>query len=461
MSTIKDNKIALDEIPMSKFHWKVFFCCAGCPFMDGYVLGIIAVSLSIMTTQISMSPAMSGLVGMATLIGMFLGSLFGGHITDRIGRKKMFFYDFLFITIVAALQFFVNSPMQVFAFRVLLGLGLGADYGIAGPYISEFAPRKNRGSLVGMLNAFWYFGYAISYVVGYLLLPLGNATSWKWMLVSSVIPSLIWLLARSSLPESPRWLMSKGREQEANAIIKKRFGDNVIMPEDPADAETKEHVSYADIFKNGYGKWVFFAAAFWTLQIIPTFGIGTYLPTIVGQFGFNSGNMQYLGSAIMNILYLIGLIPIYFLMDSWGRRPTLIWTFFLCAASLIILGAIEGLKMPFAVIVVLFVIFGASNTAGGSHQWVYPNELFPTRIRATAVGFITAVTRVLSAFTTFLYPIIMSAFGLAVTLYICGGLCVAGFILALVMAPETKNMKLDRASSITKSGILNERSGNL
>ena len=447
------NKIILDELPMSKFHWKVFACCSGCPFMDGYVLGIIAVSLSIMNTQIHMSATMSGLVGMATLGGMFLGSLFGGRITDAIGRKKMFFYDFVFITIVAAAQFFTNDPIHVFIFRVLLGIGLGADYGIAGPYIAEFAPKKNRGALVGALNAFWYFGYAISFVVGYLLLPIGNATSWKWMLVSSAVPSFIWILFRSSLPESPRWLISQGKEKEAEAIIKKVFGDNVVLGDNPdADAEDVK-VSYSALFKNGYGKWVFFAAAFWTLQIIPTFGIGTYLPTIMERFGFANGNMQYLGSAIMNIFYLLGLIPIYYLMDSWGRRPTLIWTFVLCTFSLTILGTISGSNPSFIVILVLFVIFGASNTAGGAHEWVYPNELFPTHIRATAMGLITAITRILCAFTTFLYPIIMDKFGLSVTLYICAGVSAAGWLLAVIMAPETKNMNLEQTASLNKQSV--------
>lgn len=437
----------MDEVPLGKFHWRVFGCCAGCPFLDGYVLGIIAISLSVMNTQIPMSPAMSGLIGMGVLAGMFLGSLFGGYITDIIGRKKMFFYDFLFITIISILQFFTTDPMQIFVLRVLLGIGLGADYPIAGPYMAEFVPKKNRGSLVGALNAFWYFGYALSFIVGYLLLPLGNETSWKWMLVSSAVPALGWLIARSVMPESPRWLLRQGREEEANEILKK-IGDNVILPK---EEESEKKTAFLDIFRDGYGKWVFFVSVFWTLQIVPTMGIGTYTPMIMEQLGFADGNKQYLGAAIMNSFYLLGLIPVFFLIESWGRRPTLVWSFFVSSIALFVLAITSGMHMSFAFILFVFVIYGAFNVAMGAHDWIYPNELFPTQVRGTAMGFITSVTRIAAAVGTFLTPILLGNFGVTVTLYICAIMFFAGFILSYIMAPETKNMNLAEACSLNKS----------
>lgn len=447
MNNLEIAKITMDEVPFNRFHFRVFACCAGCPFLDGYVLGVIAVSLSIMQTQVPMSLTMAGLIGMGTLAGMFFGSLFGGYVTDIIGRKKMFFYDFLYITILSVLQFYVESPIWIFVLRFLLGLGLGADYPIAGPYMSEFAPRKSRGSLVGALNAFWYFGYAISFVVCYLLLPLGNATSWKWMLLSSAVPAFLWLLARMVMPESPRWLMSKGREEEANKVLR-LIGPNVILPE---DAEPEKPTAFLNIFRGGYGKWVFFVAAFWSLQIVPTMGIGTYIPMIMEQLGFAEGNMQYLGSAIMNAFYLLGLIPVFFLIESWGRRPTLIWPFFVSSIALFVLGLTSGMNMPFAFVMIVFIVYGAFNVAMGAHDWIYPNELFPTEVRGTAMGFITALTRAAAAIGTFLAPMLLGKFGVTITLYICGAMFFAGFILSLVMAPETKNMNLAEAANLNKS----------
>lgn len=440
------DAVSMEDIPLNSFHYKVFACSAGCPYIDGYALGIIAVGLAQMHKNVEMSPLMAALIGMGTLMGMFFGSLIGGQITDMIGRRKMFVLDFAFILAVCVIGFFFTDPMAVFIFRILLGFGLGADYPIAGPYMSEFMPKANRGSMVGALNAFWYVGYASAFVVGYFMVLAGGPDTWRWMLASPGIVAAIWLVMRIIMPESPRWLMSQGKDAEAQQVLK-RLGPNVVLPEH--DAEDVEKMGrLGDIFKNGYGKWVFFVAAFWSLQVLPTFGIGTYVPTIMANMGFADGNKEYLGAAIMNVFYLLGLIPIFFLMETLGRRITLIWSFAISGAALLVLGFTSGMHMPFWFILVVFIVYGAFNVAMGAHDWVYPNELFPTHIRGTAMGFITAVTRIVSAVGTFLFPFVMMNWGLAATLYICGGLFMVGMILSIVMAPETRNMNLADAANL-------------
>ncbi|MFY0779053.1 MFS transporter [Peribacillus simplex] len=443
------NKVrTMEELPLSGFHFKMFAYASGSTFIDGYIIGIIAVALSAMQSQFDLSLTMMGLIGMATLAGMFAGGIIGGYLTDLIGRKKMFLIDMLIMAIVSILQFFINDPIQLVILRFILGVAIGADYPIAGALMAEFSPKKNRGSLLGGLNGLWYVGYAISYLVGFLLLSVGD-TSWRWMLLSSAIPVILMLVARLNMPESPLWLASKGRQKEANAIVRKIFGDHVIMSNEP---ETKEKTNFLEMFRNGYGKWIFFVSAFWSLQVIPTFGIGTYIPEILAQFGFANGTREYLGSAVINIVYLVGLLPALYLIEKFGRRPTLIVPFLVSAISLFVLGATSGLNTSFVFILVLFIIYGTFNTAMGAHDWIYPNELFPTHIRGTAMGFITGVTRIASAIGTFFFPFILDNYGLAATLYICGALFFIGFLVSLFMAPETKNMSLTQTSSINKSG---------
>ncbi|MGW8428506.1 MFS transporter [Peribacillus simplex] len=443
------NKVrTMEELPLSGFHFKMFAYASGSTFIDGYIIGIIAVALSAMQSQFDLSLTMMGLIGMATLAGMFAGGTIGGYLTDLIGRKKMFLIDMLIMAIVSILQFFINDPIQLVILRFILGVAIGADYPIAGALMAEFSPKKNRGSLLGGLNGLWYVGYAISYLVGFLLLSVGD-TSWRWMLLSSAIPVILMLVARLNMPESPLWLASKGRQKEAKAIVRKIFGDHVIMSNEP---ETKEKTTFLEMFRNGYGKWIFFVSAFWSLQVIPTFGIGTYIPEILAQFGFANGTREYLGSAVINIVYLVGLLPALYLIEKFGRRPTLIVPFLVSAISLFVLGATSGLNTSFVFILVLFIIYGTFNTAMGAHDWIYPNELFPTHIRGTAMGFITGVTRIASAIGTFFFPFILENYGLAATLYICGALFFIGFLISLFMAPETKNMSLTQTSSINKSG---------
>ncbi|SIS07838.1 MFS transporter, putative metabolite transport protein [Peribacillus simplex] len=443
------NKVrTMEELPLSRFHFKMFAYASGSTFIDGYIIGIIAVALSAMQSQFDMSLTMMGLIGMATLAGMFAGGVIGGYLTDLIGRKKMFLIDMLIMAIVSILQFFINDPIQLVILRFILGVAIGADYPIAGALMAEFSPKKSRGSLLGGLNGLWYVGYAISYLVGFLLLSVGD-TSWRWMLLSSAVPVILMLIARLNMPESPLWLASKGRQKEANAIVRKIFGDHVIMSNEP---ETKEKTTFLEMFRNGYGKWIFFVSAFWSLQVIPTFGIGTYIPEILAQFGFANGTREYLGSAVINIVYLVGLLPALYLIEKFGRRPTLIVPFLVSAITLFVLGATSGLNTSFVFILVLFIIYGTFNTAMGAHDWIYPNELFPTHIRGTAMGFITGVTRIASAIGTFFFPFILENYGLAATLYICGALFFIGFLVSLFMAPETKNMSLTQTSSINKSG---------
>lgn len=436
--------VSMDDVRFNKFHWKVFGVCAGCPFIDGYALGIIAVGLAEMHRHVEVSTFWGAMIGMGTLLGMFLGALIGGPITDAIGRRTMFMLDFAFIVVVCVAGFFFVDPIAVFVFRVLLGIGLGADYPIAGPYMTEFCPKKERGAIVGALNAFWYVGYASAFVLGYFMLGMGE-DAWRWMLASPAVVAFIWLIARIVMPESPRWLMRMGRQAEAAKVLKK-IGPNVVLGE---DQEEEKMGKFADIFKNGYGKWVFFVATFWSLQVLPTFGIGTYVPVIMKNLGFADGNMEYLGSALMNVFYLLGLIPIFFLMDRIGRRPTLMYPFLVSGLALAVLAATSNMHMSFAFVLIVFVVYGAFNVAMGAHDWVYPNELFPTQVRGTAMGFITALTRVVAAVGTFLFPYIMENWGLMTTLYICAGLFFAGFLLCYFMAPETKGMNLAEASEMT------------
>ncbi|QNK47457.1 MFS transporter [Brevibacterium sp. PAMC23299] len=437
----------MEEMPLSRFHYKMFAYASGSTFLDGYIIGIIAVALSVMQTQLDMSVTMIGLIGAATLAGMLFGGIIGGYLTDLIGRKKMFLIDMLVMAVVSILQFYINDPMQLVILRFILGIAVGADYPIAGALMTEFSPTKNRGSLLGGLNGLWYIGYVSSFLVGYLMLSIGD-DSWRWMLASSAIPVIIMLISRLNMPESPRWLASKGREKEAKAIVQKIFGENVILS---AEAEEKEKTSYLDMFRNGYGKLILFVTLFYSLQVLPLYGINTYIPEILAQFGFANGTREYLGAAVINLIYLIGLLPALYLVEKFGRRPTLYWSFLVCSISLFILGAISGLNVPFVFILALFVIYGTFNTGMGAHTWIYPNELFPTHIRGTAMGFTTGVARIASAIGTFFSPAIMATYGLAATLYICGAILFIGFLVSLFMAPETKNMSLTEASSLNKS----------
>jgi len=184
--------------------------------------------------------------------------------------------------------------------------------------------------------------------------------------------------------------------------------------------------------------------------VAPAFAIATYIPEVLGQFGFADGHKEYLGSTIMSLFYLVGLLPAVYLVEKIGRRPVLIWPFLVSAIILVVLGITSSWHLSFAFTVTLFVIYGIFNTSMNIHQWIYPNELFPTKIRGTAVGFGTGVSRIGASLSTFLFPLILNKYGLEITLYCCAALFFVGFLISFVMAPETRNMTLAETSALNK-----------
>ena len=433
---------SIEDLPLNSFHWKIAFYSAGGPFCDGYILGIIAPALAVLTPQLGLSSLMVSLIGASTLVGIFFGGLVLGYVTDLVGRQTMYVLDLLTFVVASVLQFFVGEGWQLLVLRFVLGVAIGADYPIATALLTEFTPRRQRGLLLSINLFFWWAGFAVAYVVGYFLVGIGEE-SWRWMLASSALPAALVLLMRLGTPESPRWLASKGRVDEARAALRVAFGEDADLGDLPPDPP---QTSFWNIFRHGYAKRSIFVAAFWLLQVTPLFAIFTFSPAILDAFNLGGGKSAYLGSAIIGLFALAGIVPAMFLVGSWGRRPILIWPFLITGVALLILGIAP--QSPTWVVVALFVVFATFNAGSSVLQWIYPNELFPTEVRATAMGFGTAASRIGAATGTFLLPLSLAEFGIGTTMILASLLCFAGFVMSWFLAPETRGLALAEASAV-------------
>jgi putative MFS transporter len=335
---------------------------------------------------------------------------------------------------------------QLLVLRFVLGIAIGADYPIATSLLTEFTPRRYRGLLLSINLFFWWAGFAVAYIVGYFLVGLGEE-SWRWMLASSALPAALVLLMRLGTPESPRWLASKGRVDEALAIVKEIFGEDADLGHLPSEPP---QTSLWSIFRHGYARRSLFVGAFWLLQVTPLFAIFTFAPLILNAFNLGEGNESYLGSALIGLFALAGIVPAMFIVNNIGRRPVLIWPFLITGIALLILGIAP--ESPAWVIVTLFIIFAFFNAGSSVLQWIYPNELFPTEVRATAMGFGTAVSRIGAAIGTFLLPLLLAGLGVGPTMIIASLLCFVGFLISWFMAPETKGLALTESSAIQVGG---------
>ncbi|WP_035350459.1 MFS transporter [Fictibacillus gelatini] len=428
----------MDDAPLNKFHLKITALTFGANFSDGYALGIIGIALTLLSPQMHLSPLWEGLIGSSALIGLFVGSLVLGGLSDRIGRQKIFLANFLVITIASVLQFFINDPAILFMLRLLIGFALGGDFAVGSTLLAEFAPRKYRGFLLAFLNVVWTVGYVASTLVGYYLEKTGPE-SWRWMLVSSAIPAFIVLLLRIGTPESPGWLISKGRLEEARQIVKKYIGANAEINIPAISAETS--VGFKALFTKKMWRRTAFGGLFYACQVLPYYAIYTFLPIILNDMGFTE---NFLADLFLNLFLLIGTAAGLWFMEKFTRRGFTINTFAILTISLLVLSVTHHSSQMLAMIA--FIVFTFVMAAASNLTLVYPAELFPTEIRGTGVGAVTAISRIGSAIGTFLLPISMDSFGLGSSMIGMTVVLLIGTIISVAWAPETKSLSLTEAS---------------
>ncbi|WP_255950518.1 MFS transporter [Streptomyces odontomachi] len=428
----------LDDSPITAFHVKACCYTVGGFICDGYILGSIGLALPQIKTEMGLGSTWEGLLGASALIGIFAGSVVFGPITDRVGRKKMLLGDLVLFVIASVLQLFVAGPVALFALRFLLGVAIGADYAIAPTLLTEFAPRRYRGRLLSSLNATFTVGFVASYGIGILLDGRLGDDAWRWLLASSAIPGLLTLLLRLGTPESPRWLVSKGRADEARSIVDRYFGPEYALEEAPPK---EQRTRYREVFSRRYRGRTFFAGMFWLCQVFPYFGIGTFLPRIVDAFGIENGS---LGEVLFNLLLLAGAVAGWFVMDAISRRSFVIWSFVIVGSALLVLGLDPSLPAPVLIPVFLVVAFVIS--AAADLESVYPSEIFPTEVRASGTGLAAGISRVGAALSTFVLPSVLDGLGIGPTMLILAAVVFLGVVISVPLAPETRHVALHEAS---------------
>lgn len=438
----------IDDAPLSKFHKKLTFFASGGPFIDGYALSIIGIALITMVPSLDMTPAEIGLVGAASLVGIFFGGGVFGWVTDKIGRHKMYIADLIALALFSVLNAFATEVWQVVLCRFLLGVAIGADYPIATSLLAEFLPKKHRGRLLGATFVVWAVGAAVSFAVGYLLRDTGP-DAWRIMVASPAIFAIITLLFRLGTPESPRWLLSRGRREEADAVIKKVYGQQYGLKDIASDSEgPAKKGRFMDIFNGRFWKRTLFVSIFWTAQVIPLFAVYTFAPELLASFGMEGDANLYGGSFLISMLFVAGGIPGLWLVEKIGRRKLLLWSFAVIVVALAIPAAIPNVQA--GPLFIALAIFALASGASSFLEVVYPNELFPTEIRATAVGFGTAISRVGSAVSTYLMPVAIISFGAAGSLLIGSIISLIGLVATFLLAPETANKSLSELTTEKK-----------
>ena len=272
-------RCAYDDAPLRPFHLRVAVASFGGVFSDGFGLGIIGIALAGAAPHLHLTPLWLGLLGGASLAGLFLGALLTGPCADRFGRRPVFAYNMLLLALCAGAQFFIESAAQLLALRLVIGFLLGTDYVVSKALLTEFTPRAFRGRVMSTLSVAWAGGYTCAYFIGYLLSDNGP-DAWRWMLACSALPCLLILPLRLTLPESPLWLAAHGRNTEAARVVATRLGPLVAPPAAPAKASLV-HGRWAQLFSREWRRRTLVGCIFFTCQVIPYFAVGTFVTRVL------------------------------------------------------------------------------------------------------------------------------------------------------------------------------------
>ncbi|MBI5160294.1 MAG: MFS transporter [Micrococcales bacterium] len=421
---------------------RVTLACAWGHGLDGFDLGVLSVTLPLITTGLGMSPVETGLVAASSLIGIFVGAPLAGRIADRFGRRIVFLADLVAFVVLGLLQAVVADGWQLFVVRLLLGIAIGAEYTVAAAVVAEFTPARGRGRRISGLLVSWFVGYLAAVVVSYAMTDLAGL-SWRWVLATSALPAVITLLVRLGMPESPRWLLNHGRPDEARTIVGERLGGDAYFRDEAYDAEPSRPGGYRVLFAPGNRRRIVFICLFWAANVTPYFAIFTFAPTVLKSLDLPN---EAAGTIVLNAMAAAGALVGMLSIERLGRRRQLIPPFWITAVVLAIVGLWAG--APAAVVVTCFVVFSFFNALQSNLTAVYPIEILPTEVRSTGVGFAAACSRVGAAIGTFLLPIGIDTIGTGACLLIGAAISVGGGVLSQRMAPETTGRSLVETSSV-------------
>ena len=387
-------------------------------------------------------------IGMA-LWGTVIGALLGGIPTNRIGRKNTLVWIGILYTVSALGSAFANDPITFAVFRFIGGLGVGASTIAAPAYISEIAPAKDRGKLVGLYQFNIVFGILIAFFSNYLLNGIGE-NAWRWMVGVEAIPAVLYTVFAFTIPKSPRWLLTKFRNSEAKTVLQ------IINPDQDSEKlmmeikdEMENTVPHENIFikKYRFPLILAFCIAFFN-QLSGINAFLYYAPRILTEAGLaeSSALLSSIGIGVTNMLFT--LLGIY-LIDRVGRKQLMYAGSigYILSLSLVACAFFfnwTGIAMP----IFLFMFIAAHAIGQGTVIWVFISEIFPNHLRGSGQSFGSSVHWILAAVVPSLIPVLFATIGAGVVFAFFAFMMVLQLLFVIFIMPETKGISLEELSKI-------------
>ena len=433
----------MDNATMGSTHWWVLGLVAAGYFCDVIDYTILGALIPDMVKDNFMTQAQGGLIGTATLIGLFLGALGQGEFTDRFGRKAVYQFNLLLFGIATIAGAWAPSYNWLVVCRFLAGLGLGAEQPLCFSYTAEYAPKRIRGRIIALMQ---FIGGAWPWPIGAIFVFFfRDAIGWRGIWTVVGIAALIIFVLRFSLPESPRWLATHGQGQRAMNLLG-RMGLKTVPVESlrtDATSDTKSD-PFGIIFRS-YPKRVISGMICFIAFFGVALGLGNWLPSMITKAHGFTISTSILYTAGMYLAFPLSSGFMMFALEKYGRKPTAVAAFVLAALAAVAVGLSSTAEMFIAMI---FIMTFFIQLAGNSSQ-IFISEVFPTNARASGFGMAQSAGRLSTAFIIPLILIVMNAYGVsAVFIAIAISVAVAAFAVTQV-GPEARGLALDEVAPPT------------
>jgi len=446
LSSIKQNKYSL---------YLIVFVAAFSGLLIGFNTAVASGAILFIEKDFPLTAFNVSLIISSVLFGAFVSAMISGRIADHYGRRRLMMFNALLFFCGSLCSFFAPTVLWLILSRTIVGFATGISSYVAPLYISELAPFRKRGIMVGFAQLFIVIGILISYAADYGFAFGGH---WRLMFGIGIIPALMLFTGLLFVPESPRWLVANDRDHEAQEVLQMVHTDTNVELElfEIKESLNEQRNDWRVLFK----PWVLPAAivGFGIAALQQLVGISIfiyYAPAILMYKGGDQASTAILATFGIGILLVFFTIVALPLIDRWGRRPLLLLGSSGMTLSLLLLGAIfrwplENASMLSWLAVIVYVSSFAISF--GPIGWLMITELFPLRIRGLATSLATATIWGVNMLVVFTFIPMVKSLHLSGVFWLYGVFCFLSLLFVYFLVPETKKITLERIEANLRSG---------
>ncbi|OAH24886.1 hypothetical protein AYJ05_11140 [Corynebacterium stationis] len=438
-SSLSKNE-RLDRLPVTSKHKKLLVGSGVGWALDAMDVGLISFIMAALAVHWNLESTQTSWIATAGFVGMALGASLGGLLADKYGRRHVFALTLLVYGLATGASALATGLAVLIALRFIVGLGLGAELPVASTLISEFAPRRIRGRMVVLLEAFWAAGWIAAAIIGTFVVGASDS-GWRWALAIGMVPAAYALYVRLALPESVRYLEAKNRHQEAEEIVTS-FENAALAEGKNLESDLAPEVAFDEAFE-GSSIWSSRlrarTAALWIIWFcinLSYYGAFIWIPSLLVADGFTLVR-SFSFTLIITLAQLPGYAAAAWLIEVWGRRVTL--AVFL-VGSAVSAGAF-GLADSEVSIIIAGCFLSFFNLGAWGSLYAIGPELYPTHIRGRGTGAAAGFGRIASIISPLIVPPILAAAGQP-WLFVLFASAFAIAAIAAFTLPENKGMAL-------------------